>query len=391
MKITIVQGAFFPVPPLLGGAVEKIWQALGQEFARRGHQVTHVSRLYGSLPAREVDASGVEHRRVRGYDTPRAVWRLKLHDLLYSLRVRRVLPEADILVTNTFWMPLITHDPTRGNIYVHIARFPRRQMRYYTRAARLQTLTEALARAVAEQAPGSEARISVIPNPTLDDVGLTRAEVNALDGRREQVFLFVGRVHPEKGVALLLEAFRRFRTEQTGPGPANWKLRIVGPWEENLGGGGNAYRSDLEKVAGPAAEHIDWSGFVSEAAVLREHFKKAALFIYPSLADKGEARPLAPQEAMSCGCPVLVSDMDCFRSYVTDGASGFTFNHHAADPAGELAAVLGRLARDPAALSSVGQAGWEKAQEFSLPHVAGAYLADFESVLAPARGISSAL
>ena len=35
MKITIVQGAFLPVPPLMGGAVENIWFALGQDFARR--------------------------------------------------------------------------------------------------------------------------------------------------------------------------------------------------------------------------------------------------------------------------------------------------------------------------------------------------------------------
>src|SRR5579862_3380431 len=31
LKITIVQGAFFPVPPLMGGAVEKVWFTLGRE------------------------------------------------------------------------------------------------------------------------------------------------------------------------------------------------------------------------------------------------------------------------------------------------------------------------------------------------------------------------
>ena len=44
MKITIVLGAFFPVPPLLGGAVEKVWFALGPEFVRRGHEVVQISR-----------------------------------------------------------------------------------------------------------------------------------------------------------------------------------------------------------------------------------------------------------------------------------------------------------------------------------------------------------
>lgn len=390
MKITIVQGAFFPIPPLLGGAVEKCWQALGREFARRGHQVTHVSRLYGSLPARETDSAGVEHRRVKGFDTPRSLLRLKLCDLLYSWRVLGVLPAADILVTNTFWMPMICRDPTRGRIYVHIARYPRRQMRYYTRAARLQTLTDALARAVAEQAPGSESRISVIANPTLDDVGLTREEVLALSGRRERVLLFVGRVHPEKGIALLLEAFRRFHSGLEKEGKPGWRLCIVGPWEEHLGGGGDAYRKELDQIVGPAAANVEWAGFVSDAGALREHLKQASLFIYPSLADKGEARPLAPQEAMSCGCPVLVSDMDCFRGYVTDRATGFTFDHHAADAPGELAAVLARLSDEPEELARVGLAGWDKAQEFSLERVANAYLADFESVLAASHGTSSA-
>jgi len=36
--------AFLPVPPVMGGAVEKVWFALGQEFARRGHEVVLVSR-----------------------------------------------------------------------------------------------------------------------------------------------------------------------------------------------------------------------------------------------------------------------------------------------------------------------------------------------------------
>ena len=63
MKITIVTGAFFPVPPILGGAVEKVWFALGQEFVRRGHQVTHISRSHPDLPERE-EIAGVQHRRV---------------------------------------------------------------------------------------------------------------------------------------------------------------------------------------------------------------------------------------------------------------------------------------------------------------------------------------
>src|SRR5450432_138641 len=130
MRITIVTGAFFPVPPLLGGAVEKVWFALGQEFARLGHEVVHISRAHPHLAARE-EIAGVQHRRVRGFSQPRSIVRLKLFDLVYSLGVRRVLPPADILVTNTFWLPLLVRGTKRGLLYVHVQRGPKGQMRYY--------------------------------------------------------------------------------------------------------------------------------------------------------------------------------------------------------------------------------------------------------------------
>ena len=36
-------GAFLPVPPIKGGAIEAVWFLLGQEFAKHGHEVTHIS------------------------------------------------------------------------------------------------------------------------------------------------------------------------------------------------------------------------------------------------------------------------------------------------------------------------------------------------------------
>ena len=46
MKITILQGAFLPVPAIQGGAIEKAWEALGQAFAVAGHNVTHISKRH---------------------------------------------------------------------------------------------------------------------------------------------------------------------------------------------------------------------------------------------------------------------------------------------------------------------------------------------------------
>ena len=90
MKITIVLGAFLPVPPVMGGAVEKVWFALSREFARRGHEVVLVSRALPELPRSETRAS-VKNLRVRGFDTPRSLLWLKFLDLIYSIRTMSVL------------------------------------------------------------------------------------------------------------------------------------------------------------------------------------------------------------------------------------------------------------------------------------------------------------
>src|SRR5258708_2717363 len=105
MKITIVLGAFLPVPAIMGGAVEKAWLMLAGEFAARGHAVTIISRAHPRLPGTEI-LDGVQHDRINGFDTPRSLVWLKCLDFVYSLRAKSALPEADVVVTNTFWLPV---------------------------------------------------------------------------------------------------------------------------------------------------------------------------------------------------------------------------------------------------------------------------------------------
>src|SRR6266705_6215264 len=124
MKITIVTGAFLPVPPIMGGAVEKVWFALARKFTRRGHEVVIMSRKIPELPREEI-VDGVRHLRVAGFDTPRSLLWLKALDLIYSIRTMSILPAADIVVTNTFWLPILLRDSRRGKVYVHVGRFPK--------------------------------------------------------------------------------------------------------------------------------------------------------------------------------------------------------------------------------------------------------------------------
>jgi glycosyltransferase involved in cell wall biosynthesis len=370
MRITIVQGAFLPVPPVLGGAVEKIWFALGKEFASRGHSVTHISRGYGTLACEEF-IDGVHHIRVPGFDTPRSLVRLKWRDLLYSRRVLGALPNADVLVTNTFWLPVLPLRPDLGKIYVHVARYPKGQVRFYSKAIRLQTVSGAVRNAICAQAPRLAPRVKVIPN------FVPRSGSTGIGPERQQSILYVGRVHPEKGIHLLLDAFVRLCAQ----GLRGWKLRIVGPWEEMQGGGGKRYLSSLRDRSRELEHLVEWTGPVFDVDGLSAHYRQSAFFVYPSLAERGESFGLAPLEAMAEGCPPVVSSLECFHDFIRPGHNGWTFDHRSANAVGNLADRLKTIIAGAGTLQVVRECAQRTAQEFSLTRVADQFLSDFEEVV----------
>lgn len=370
MKISLLQGAFLPVPTRRGGAVEKIWFSLGQEFARRGHEVTHVSRLCDDLPAEET-IGGVHHRRVPGYDAPASLLRLKLCDLFYTRRAARVLPPADIVVTNTFWAPLLLKPARHGKIWVHVQRYPRGQMGYYRRAAQLQTVSGVIARAMIAQSPAIAPRVSVIPNPLPTLVPATRPTV-----RDPHLVLFVGRLHPEKGIRLLIDAMIILREQR----PAA-RLRVVGPWEERFGGGGAAFLLALRAAAEPLGLAVTFTGPVFDEAELSAHYDEAGVFVYPTLAAQGEASPVAPLEALAHGLPVVVSDLECFDDTLFPGPFVHRFNHEAASAASRLAGTLETVIADPAGTAAVADDARARADAFSIERIAGLYLKGFAQIV----------
>jgi len=376
VKITIVQGAFFPVPPIRGGAIEKIWFALGKVFAARGHRVTHISRTFAGLPDEET-IDGVRHLRVRGHDAPRSMLALKLYDLFYTLRALaalRRLPRADLVVTNTFWLPLLVRSEKFGRLYVHVARYPKGQMRLYAHAARLQTVSQPIRDTIIAEAPALAPKVSYVPNPVI------RATATNLDAPRRREVLYVGRLHPEKGVHLLIEAFARLSSAAR----ADWRLVILGPSAASAGGGGGEYEADLRRLAAPVSDRVDFIGPIYDAVALDGYYARASLFVYPSIAEHGETFGLAPLEAMACGCPALVSDLACFQEFLIEDVNGFRFDHRGADPAGTLALKLSALLSAPERLAAAAPAALQRAGEFSVERIATMYLEDFQSLCPPA-------
>jgi glycosyltransferase involved in cell wall biosynthesis len=379
MKITIVLGAFLPVPPTMGGAVEKVWYTLAGEFGHRGHEVAIVSRKMPHQRRDEV-VDGLRHLRVRGFDTPRSLVWLKFLDLVYSLRVISILPAADIVVTNTFWLPIVLRNQSRGKVYVHVGRYPKGQMRFYNRAARLQAPSNAIGRAISTEARRLSEKVSVIPYPAPGSTSTAPPPTAA----RQKIVLYVGRVHPEKGVHLLVDAF----VKGTRSALSDWKLMIVGPTETKFGGGGKEYLSTLERAAAGSGDRVIFAGPIFEPDALEQTFRSARLFVYPSLAEGGESFGLAPLEAMAHGCAVLVSSLDCFRDFIRDGEAGFVFDHRSNSPGESLRQKMETMIGNDALLGRLAQAGYRKSAEYSLPRVADRFIADFSSLIQNADAAS---
>lgn len=368
LTITILQGAFFPVPPVRGGAVEKLWHQLGVEFARRGHCVTHLSRAIPELPETE-ECDGVSHVRVPGYDQPTGSLLLKFRDLRYTRRALRRAPAADILVTNTFFAPLLA--PARlGKLYVSVERMPKGQMRLYRRAARLRACSQAVGDAIVREAPGLAPRVAVIPNP-LPFIPTTPSPTP----EEKHGLLYVGRIHPAKGLEFLLTAY--VSAKKQGLVPPDCLLTLVGPAEPERGGGGESWwRGLLARHADPS---IRWLGSIYDPVALNDLYRAARGFVYPTIDEAGEAMPIAPLEAMAWGCVPVVSDLACFRDYIHDGINGIVFNHRSAERINALATALG-AAHAPAS-RDLGLTASRVRETHSSARIADAFLADFSCLL----------
>jgi glycosyltransferase involved in cell wall biosynthesis len=121
-----------------------------------------------------------------------------------------------------------------------------------------------------------------------------------LDAKR--ILLFLGRIHPKKGVDLLLEAYARLAMRDA------MMLVMAGPGDEQ-------YISELLRQY--PDETIVWAGMLT-GDLKWGAFRAAEAFVLPS---HQENFGIAVAEALACGCPVLISDkVNIWREIEAAGA-----------------------------------------------------------------------
>lgn len=141
-----------------------------------------------------------------------------------------------------------------------------------------------------------ESQISIKPN-FVEDFGFSPKAA------RENFFLFIGRLSPEKGINTAVNAAIK----------SGFRLEIIG--------GG-----DLEGMVKEAAkkhENITYHGFQDRAFIL-EKLKKTKALLFPSIWYEG--MPITILESFSTGTPIIISNQKNVGDFVEEGLNGLHFN-----------------------------------------------------------------
>ena len=383
MRITIVLGPFKPPPPAPSGAIEKVWWQLAQVFAGRGHDVVVVGPDHPDLPRGE-KVDGIEYRRLPLLDRARNVKIDILRDFGWSRKASRLLPDADVTVTNCFWLPWLLRSRRHrirrriGVLNMHVQRFPKGQMRLYGGVDRISTVSQAIVDGISEERPEVASRIKLIGNPVDLAVFHPDSDQPASPGSDPARILYTGRIHPEKGLHLLVEAWGRLRAAGH-----EFSLRLVGPSSTGDGGGGPEYVERLRSLAGEAP--LELPGGVADPKALADELRAADIYCYPSIAARGEASPVAPLEAMACGLPPVVADLPQYSAYIRHEETGLVFQRGDGE-IDLLAGHLATLAGDAELRKRLSQAAVEAAGRYGLEAIADRYLEDFADSIQTLRG-----
>lgn len=174
------------------------------------------------------------------------------------------------------------------------------------------------------------AKIAVKPNFVHPDPGLGGP---GLEGRVRAYALYVGRLSPEKGLVVLLQAWKMM--------PA-LPLKIVGdgPLAEQL----QALIAEYQLV------NVEMLGWQSAEAIL-ELMQSARILVMPSAWYEGFPRVIP--EAYASGVPILASRLGSLAELIEDGVTGL---HFEVGNAQDLAAKIAWVAEHGAEVEQMGLA-----------------------------------
>jgi glycosyltransferase involved in cell wall biosynthesis len=389
------------------GSVAIVLRALARRLAQ-SEAVTIVSPGSRRLPAEETTQEGLHIRRIdgihrtwhRGIDAAQGLTGIGAPHFSSRRYFHRYVRQAaqllakdppDILTIVSYpqfaeiLRPVLPE--TRFVLHLHDT-----AMLYLSRQVMLPRLvrfdavvacSDWLCRALRQHYPEIVERIHAVPNGAevlkFSPADAPRMETSALR------LLFVGRVSPEKGVHVLIDAFARLAPRWPGlmldiAGPrgllpyslfclmadnepmkmaaAFYGDGILSRFQREVIRGKTSYKSALlAPLPVELKPRVRFSGFVSHD-LLAASYQSADLLVVPSICNEAFGLPIA--EAMACGLPIVAASSGGIPDTVVDGVTGKLV------PNGDstaLANAIEQLLADPLLRRRMGEAGRTRAAQ----------------------------
>ena len=211
---------------------------------------------------------------------------------------------------------------------------------------------------------------------------------NKANQKEPKQILYVGRISPEKGVHVLIDAFNKVLSRYP-----QVQLKLVGsenaivPWytldredpqiQNLLPYYQGSYRSHLQdRLTSTAASSVFFLGKVPHLELL-EYYQQADIFVFPSVWNEAFGMPIV--EAMSMRLPVIATRGGAFPELVEDEKTGLLVEKENADA---LAEAILRLLVDDNLRIAMGEAGKHRAfEQFAWDHQAEKLLDQYHAMM----------
>jgi starch synthase len=345
LKVALVSSGLVPLPPTRGGAIEEYVYQLSRHLRRLGVDAVAVDAKYCGD---RVVYDSINGARIARIPTTRPHISFKeriVRELVFGRSATRFINEEgfNVIHANNAWIgfTLALHRSMRrfrsqGFVYTcHNPLWPEDRVHmgekivrfvegYAMRSADIViALNKTMYRALIEKTGVSPRKMVIVPNGVDTEffrTGLKDEQILSKYGLEEQGYiLFVGRVSPEKGVHILLRAFKQIVNDV----PRDFKLVVVGPLTSVFN---SVYPSSYAKAMMMYAreklgERVVFTGAIDRNS-LRVLYSNAYCFILPSLA---EAFGMVLLEAMASGTPPIGSTAGGIPDIIIDGVNGLLF------------------------------------------------------------------
>ena len=413
LKVAIIHQPWSCIePPVKSADSIALWT---DEVARRlvkDCDVTCYSRAFGNQPAVQT-VNGIEYRRMsvsidrwikagmekfdelglrnksKPFYSSHLCYRQFIGGVLGDLR--RLQPDVVHIQNFSQFVPMVRRVVPNARIILHMHAEWLAQLDYKRIAHRLIDVDSVIfcSDYFAEQTRQAWPQFAGRCRTVYNGVTLSEFEGATIEKPNPKRLLFVGRISPDKGVHVLVDAFKAIAVKHPDA-----ELKIVGPFatlpksfclamadepmvQDLVKFYDSPYVDQLKARITPAmAKQIEITGPLSRAALV-DQFKAAGVLVLPSIYPEGFGIPIV--EAAACYAPAVVARRGGMPEVVVNNETGIIVE--ATDVDG-LTAALDRLLDDESLRRSMGEAAHQRVVDhFTWERIADSLLTEYRRVV----------